>query len=169
MGKIGRCGQEHCLFVLFSCSCSRSLLRRSHSRLASKILEPLVFIFISRAEASRKPKLFYVTTKSSTSILSTFSICFVSSDAAPVTCKRRKKRAGLNSEPLIEGEQEKINIAPSEVQSGLDSDQEQRNAKFLVYWLTTTSTSFSTVYSATSTLASLKCTPANFPYALCGK
>merc|ERR1719297_580593 len=112
----------------------------------------------SQAEASRKPKLFYVTTKSSTSTLSTFSICFVSSDAAPVTCKRRKKRAGLNSEPLIEGEQEKINIAPSEVQSGLDSDQEQRNAKFLVYWLTTTSTSFSTVYSATSTLASLKST-----------
>merc|ERR1719411_1924854 len=123
----------------------------------------------SESEASKKPRLFYVTTKSSTSTLSTFSICFVFSDAAPVTCKRRKKRAGLNSEPLIEGEQEKINIAPSEVQSGLDSDQEQRNAKFLVYWLTTTSTSFSTVYSATSTLASLKCTPANFPYALCGK
>merc|ERR1719245_1010406 len=120
----------------------------------------------SQAEASRKPKLFYVTTKSSTSTLSTFSICFVSSDAAPVTCKRRKKRAGLNSEPLIEGEQEKINIAPSEVLSGLDSDKEQRNAKFLVYWLT--STSFSTVYSATSTLGSLACTPANFPYSLCG-
>merc|ERR1719411_2085648 len=121
----------------------------------------------SQAEASRKPKLFYVTTKSSTSTLSTFSICFVSSDAAPVTCKRRKKRAGLNSDPIID--QEMANIEPSEVQSGLENEQEQRNARFLVYWLTTTSTSFSTVYSATSTLASLKCTPANFPYALCGK
>merc|ERR1719411_1180148 len=121
----------------------------------------------SEFEASRKPRLFYVTTKSSTSTLSTFSICFVSSDAAPVTCKRRKKRAGLNSDPIID--QEMANIEPSEVQSGLENEQEQRNARFLVYWLTTTSTSFSTVYSATSTLASLKCTPANFPYALCGK
>merc|ERR1719411_1874023 len=121
----------------------------------------------SQAEASRKPKLFYVTTKSSTSTLSTFSICFVSSDGAPVTCKRRKKRAGLNSDPIID--QEMANIEPSEVQSGLENEQEQRNARFLVYWLTTTSTSFSTVYSATSTLASLKRTPANFPYALCGK
>merc|ERR1719411_1417126 len=121
----------------------------------------------SESEASKKPRLFYVTTKSSTSTLSTFSICFVSSDAAPVTCKRRKKRAGLNSDPIID--QEMANIEPSEVQSGLENEQEQRNARFLVYWLTTTSTSFSTVYSATSTLASLKCTPANFPYALCGK
>merc|ERR1719411_1266369 len=58
----------------------------------------------SEFEASRKPKLFYVTTKSSTSTLSTFSICFVSSDAAPTTCKRRKKRAGLNSDPILEQE-----------------------------------------------------------------
>merc|ERR1719410_3395577 len=120
----------------------------------------------SESEASKKPRLFYVTTKSSTSTLSTFSICFVSSDAAPVTCKRRKKRAGLNSDPIIDQESD---ITPSEVQSGLENEQEERNARFLVYWLTTTSPSFSTVYSATSTLASLKCTPANFPYALCGK
>merc|ERR1719150_956731 len=116
----------------------------------------------SEFEASRKPKLFYVTTKSSTSTISTFSICFVSSDATPTTCKRRKKRAGLNSDPILEQESD---ITPSEVQSGLENEQEERNARFLVYWLT----SFSTVYSATSTLASLKCTPANFPYALCGK
>ena len=54
-----------------------------------------IYNLSSRSEASRKPKLFYVTTKSSTSTLSTFSICFVSSDAAPVTCKRRKKRADI--------------------------------------------------------------------------
>merc|ERR1711953_397026 len=78
----------------------------------------------SEFEASRKPKLFYVTTKSSTSTISTFSICFVSSNAAATTCKRRKKRAGLNSDPILEKE------------------QEERNARFLVYWLTATSTSF---------------------------
>merc|ERR1712062_509229 len=118
----------------------------------------------SEFEASRKPKLFYVTTKSSTSTISTFSICFVSSNAAATTCKRRKKRAGLNSDPILEQEPD---ITPSEVQSGLENEQEERNARFLVYWPTTTS--FSTVYSATSTLASLTCTPANFPYSLCGK
>merc|ERR1739844_790750 len=136
-----------------------------------------IFLFLQQelvsAEAEsevegRKPKLFYVTTKSSTSTITTFSLCVQSTNAALTTRgKRRKKRAGL-SDPLVESEG-MIDISPSEVHSGLENEEVQRSAKFLVYWLTTTSTSFSTSYSSTSTLASLQCTPAGFPYALCGK
>merc|ERR1739846_258601 len=137
------------------------------------LLVGFIFLFLQQelvsAEAEsevegRKPKLFYVTTKSSTSTITTFSLCVQSTNAALTTCgKRRKKRAGL-SDPLVESEG-MIDISPSEVQSGLENENVGRNGKFLVYWLTTTSTS----YSSTSTLASLQCTPAGFPYALCGK
>ena len=47
----------------------------------------------------------------------------------------------------------------------LDSE---RAGKFLLYWMTTTSTSTSTTYSSTSTLASLECTPNGFAISACG-
>ena len=50
------------------------------------------------AENKRDDRLFYVTTSSSTSTLSTVSFCFQSSDAAPTTCGKRKKRSGILEE-----------------------------------------------------------------------
>ena len=106
-----RCGQQDCLLDLFFSSCSRSwsLQRRSQSRPSVPIVDR-IFILISRVEG-RKPKLFYVTTKSSTSTITTFSLCVQSTNAALTTCgKRRKKRAGL-SDPLVESEG-MIDISP---------------------------------------------------------
>merc|ERR1712045_496764 len=66
-------------------------------------------------------------------------------------------------------EEEARKILPSDVQTGREEEAgEDRNAKFLVYWLTTTSTSTSTTYSTTSTLASLECTPSGFSLPVCG-
>ena len=48
------------------------------------------------------------------------------------------------------------------------SAEEEREAKFLVYWLTTTSVSTSFSYSTTSTLGSLSCTPSGFYLSVCG-
>jgi hypothetical protein len=45
----------------------------------------------------------------------------------------------------------------------------ERNARFLVYWMTTTSLTTLTSYTATLTVASLSCTPSNFELTLCGK
>ena len=45
----------------------------------------------------------------------------------------------------------------------------ERDAKFLVYWLTTTTVSTSYSYTATSSFASLTCTPSEFPFSQCGK
>merc|ERR1719400_2041134 len=113
----------------------------------------------------RQPKLFYVTTKSSTSTVTTFSLC-VQSAATLTTCKKRRRRQ-LPDE-AIEQSQDMPKIAPSDVQSGLENEHEERAGKFLVYWLTTTSTSVSTLYTATSTIGSIYCTPASFPHAICG-
>jgi hypothetical protein len=43
-----------------------------------------------------------------------------------------------------------------------------RNARFLVYWMTTTSMSTLTSYTSTLTIASLSCTPSSFELLLCG-
>ena len=37
----------------------------------------------------------------------------------------------------------------------------------MLYWTTVVTTSFKTVYTKTSTLASLVCTPSGFPYSTC--
>merc|ERR1711950_30711 len=105
----------------------------------------------------RDPKLFYVTTQSTTSTITTASFCYTTNAALTAACKRKKKRALKHSQVEME-EEEARKILPSDVQTGREEEGgEDRNAKFLVYWLTTTSTSTSTTYSTTSTLASLEC------------
>merc|ERR1712011_21925 len=70
----------------------------------------------AKAEDSgaRQPRLFYVTTQSTTSTVTTASYCWATSAATTGTCKRRK-RSG-NFFPTITDE----NIAPS--RTGLDGE-----------------------------------------------
>merc|ERR1712026_604838 len=119
------------------------------------------------AESPRKPKLFYVTTQSTTSTVTTVSFCVQSTDSAITACSGKKKRSlghVIKSNPIEELEDE--SIFPSDVQSGR-VDGEERGARFLVYWLTTTSTTMITSYTSTSTVASIACTPSGFPYGQC--
>jgi hypothetical protein len=50
----------------------------------------------------------YVSTSSTTSTISTSTICFVTSNAAPTECKRRR-RAVVDNNPREEGDVEDIN------------------------------------------------------------
>merc|ERR1711893_38447 len=119
----------------------------------------------------RKPKLFFVSTSVSVSTLSTLTFCY-STDMVTAVCTSKKRRSILDS-LFGESEEAKI-IKPDEAQDDLDSsidefDEEgvERDGKFLMYWLTTTSTTTSTSYTATSTLIISSCTPSTgFP--LCG-
>ena len=43
-------------------------------------------------QKSREPRIFYVSTTSSTSTLMTATVCFQSSDKAAVACGKRRKR-----------------------------------------------------------------------------
>ena len=59
--------------------------------------------------------------------------------------------------------------------SSLDEDknfvevagEEERKGKFLLYWMTTTSTSTTTTYTSTTTLHSISCTPSGFTISNC--
>merc|ERR1712014_132326 len=123
---------------------------------------------------SRQPKLFFVSSSSTTSSFSTSTVCFVSTATGFTTCKKRKRRNIL--EDAI-GDK-KVHIQPdspfdketdAEIESGAeDSAASRRDGRFLLYWLTTTSTSTTTIFTATGTIATLACTPAGYTVSACG-
>merc|ERR1719225_1600095 len=100
------------------------------------------------ASGARQPRLFYVTTQSTTSTVTTASAL---SDEAIVPSKSG-----------ADGETAGSRVPESELPEGV------REGKFVLYWLTTTSTSTTTAYSTTSTIASLTCTPSGFGLSSCG-
>merc|ERR1712029_297134 len=121
--------------------------------------------------AGKSPRLFYVSTSASTTVISTVSICYVTSATAPLVCPGRKKRR-----VVVDGETG-LMVLPSE--SGVETlktedDRElignsphiERDGRFLLYWITTTSISSSTSYTTTWSVSSATCT---YPGAsLCG-
>merc|ERR1712241_1598119 len=116
---------------------------------------------------NRNGRIFFI----STSIVSTTSQCYVT-DTTLTACAAKRKRNlileaddsdGLNTDYISP-------VAPvrreDELDSGLEDAEEGplRDGRFLLYWATSTSTS----YTSTSTLASLECTPSGFSLSLCG-
>merc|ERR1711953_1286256 len=144
------------------------------------ILTCFLFLFVSELLASEKKsprvgKLFWQSTASTTSTLSTTTQCFAVSHAtnALVACGRKKRAVEPDVEAKVEISASKsINAAnmdhlegEEEVEPGVEAVP-TRQARFVLYWRTTTSTS--TSYTATSTLASISCTPSGFPLSKCG-
>jgi len=130
----------------------------------------------------RKERLFFVSTSSTTSTVTTTSICYVTDTGTIATCGRKKRRSIDSLSEETEGkdqdlsptrlyEDDKVDIENMEgedlVESGMTDSK--RQGKFLLYWATTTLSSTTTSYTATSTLASLNCTPTSFSISQCGK
>merc|ERR1712088_627368 len=119
---------------------------------------------------TRQPKLFFVSSSSTTSSVSTSTVCFKSTSAGIVECGKRKKRSmvvdGFSGEA---GEIQPKSSFDTEFDSDpkLESGTADRDGRFLLYWLTTTSTSTTTIYTGTSTLATLNCTPSGFTVSAC--
>merc|ERR1712203_515773 len=127
----------------------------------------------------RDPKLFYVSTTTTTSTWFGSTICFASTTTSLGTCGKRKRRNidlsefGPNLAPKIEptglsNEAEERKIEDSSTLVDPSEDVEGRKGRFLVYWMTTTSVSTSSAYTTTLTVASLTCTPSSFAGSLCG-
>merc|ERR1711878_206206 len=125
------------------------------------------------ASGARQPRLFYVTTQSTTSTVTTASYCWATSAATTGTCKRKRSgnffpASALSDEAIVpsksgaDGVIAGSRVPESELPEGV------REGKFVLYWLTTTSTSTTTAYSTTSTIASLTCTPSGFGLSSCG-
>ena len=124
----------------------------------------------------RQPKLFYISSSTTTSTFSTNTICFKSSGTTFAACTKRKRKRDTMSE-LIQDAPESIKpsrnsrMDEEELEDVLEAvekeTENQRDPKFLLYWATLTSTSTSTSYTATQTLYSLECTPTAFGTSLC--
>ena len=140
---------------------------------------------------TRQPKLFYVSSSSTTSSLSTVTVCFSSTSTGVTTCNGRKRR-NILTEPFME---EASLIVPhrirytitifltylhryassnrdddsfTDIESGVAETESVRDGRFLLYWLTTTTTSTTTIFTGTSVLATLDCTPNGFTLNGCG-
>merc|ERR1712107_890799 len=107
-------------------------------------------------EVVRNPKLFFVSTSATTSTLQTASICYLSSNAALGTCTGRKRRAITSFSEIETENQPKQDEADSSLQEAESGD---RDGRFLLYWITTTSISTSTPYTITYSVSSVLCTP----------
>merc|ERR1712002_410814 len=88
----------------------------------------------------RKPRLFYVSTSATISTIATASICYISTDDRALTCARKKRMI------TVDGETESV-VQPSKsdlesLQSHEETDSIEREGRFLVYWITTTSISY---------------------------
>merc|ERR1712211_168554 len=98
-------------------------------------------------EVARKPRLFFVSTSSTTTTLQTQSICYVTSGTTITTCTGRKRRS-----IKIDGAQH-ADVKPSQLTQEVHSSQKEaekhREGRFLLYWITTTSISTSTSYTTT--------------------
>merc|ERR1712158_271942 len=98
------------------------------------------------ADKVRNPKLFFVS--STTSTLSTTTICYVSSSTAQA-CGRKRRAILIDSESKRDAEFDlgEVTKHNGDVESSKDELSEveaaqtnEREGKFLLYWMTTTST-----------------------------
>merc|ERR1712183_66431 len=131
----------------------------------------------------REPKLFYVSYSSTTSTVATASVCYFTSDKAPVTCGRRRRRMAFADDPINptmadidpsrqqQVSEQEFKQMEEQIEAGEVEGEESsgREGRFLLYWLTTTTTSTTTSFTATSSIGSIYCTPAGYTNVLCGK
>merc|ERR1712045_126957 len=112
----------------------------------------LICIGLSSAEnvkgaSARSPKLFFVSSKSTTSTVSTTTLCYTSiANAAVVSCGRKKRAImdevlGFVDKTPVAIEADAPHETVEDIVSGMDEVSAERQGKFLLYWLPTTSTS----------------------------
>merc|ERR1711936_481047 len=105
----------------------------------------VVFFLAAAASAKqveRHPKLFFVSTSSTTSTLSTGTVCYITTGTVS-TCSGKKRRA-INFDGASFDESE---LQPSQLKEDVQSSKKDgrldREGRFLLYWITTTFSVFS--------------------------
>merc|ERR1719464_394477 len=126
---------------------------------------------------ARNGRLFYVYTQKTTTTLITATNCWVSSTSV-VACGRRKKRALFDQEDLDFDIEPARSVVYSEdddddddmeksVSGSLSEEDQNRENKALLYWLTTSSVATAYSYTQTFTIASLICSPSGYTVTEC--
>ena len=106
--------------------------------------------------------MFLVSSSTSISTISTSTYCYGTNTAVTAACGKRRKRA-------IQYMEEE-DVSPSkvhELESGESDPATGRFPRFVMYWMTTTSTSYTTSFTATTTISKLECTPSGFTISAC--
>merc|ERR1719474_2478666 len=134
----------------------------SIASISSTAILLFMIMYVKAERQSRNPRLFLVTTSSTTSTLMANNICYITA-AAQVTCARRKRREVISD--ILETPRSGLDLSPvileshavavdSSVNLKLDkfdsSEREARLMSGLHYRITTTTTS--TPYIMTSAL-----------------
>ena len=126
------------------------------------LFSALLDLFLCR---SRQPKLFFISSTTSTTIFTTSTICYMTStNTAMATCKKRR---AINSFADTDSMTE---IQPMKSTSSDDKEEEEeakREGRWLNYWITTTITTATTSFTATATIASVECTPYGYTVNAC--
>merc|ERR1712180_333627 len=116
----------------------------------------LCIIFSISVEAGRKPRLFLVSTSSTTLTVSTAEVCYIPATSTPFKECTRKKRRSI---PRVEDMEDKIG---DQLRTELEYNRESdigRVGRFFLYWITTTSISTTTTYTKTYKVSTPGCTP----------
>merc|ERR1711976_167481 len=102
----------------------------------------------TKNKSHRSPKLFFVSSKSTTSTVSTSSFCYSTIASTLSACGRKKKRAITDEVFDVADNIQAANVDNEAIVSGMEKPtSSKRQGKFLLYWLTTTSTSTLTSYT----------------------
>ena len=99
----------------------------------------------------RQPKIFYVSTSDAETTISANTACWTSSTNAATTCGKRKRRSmtleaanpesekiAPTREALKKADEEFEESLDRNLDSGLVEEGENREPKFVYYWMTTT-------------------------------
>merc|ERR1711990_227531 len=132
----------------------------------------------------RNPRIFFPLTTSTKTATTTGSVtlCMVTTTTL-IACKRKRRMVLMDGdddaevsriqpslvEPVLEGDNDEEEEY-TDIQGDLIDPQGElsRNPRFMVYWTTIVSTSYTTTYMDTSLIATLKCTPSGFTLASSG-
>merc|ERR1719507_2543231 len=128
-------------------------------------IDPVTDVKVAKSPRSRQPKLFFVSSTTSTTIFTTSTICYMTStNTAMATCKKRRAINSLaDTDSMME-------IQPMKSTSSDDKEEEEeakREGRWLNYWITTTITTATTSFTATATIASVECTPYGYTVNAC--
>merc|ERR1712133_232199 len=134
-----------------------------HNMKSFCVLAAVIYVALTSEEAGKSPRLFYVSTSASTTVISTAALCYVTSTTPTMTCPgRKKRRVVMDGETglIVQPSQAGVETLKSEDDRELieNSPHMERDGRFLLYWITTTSISSSTSYTTTWSVSSVTCT-----------
>ena len=117
---------------------------------------------LSEEAGLRKPRFFFVTTSSVTETTTSTALCYKTAAVGTIGACRKKRslfRTARLPKDIIQAthpaREDQVESQEDEPSSYMADGREGR---FLLYWITTTSRSTTTIYSTTITISDVDCT-----------